>query len=83
MIDFNHWKGSQIGDDIQTLIYEKSNLQIVETLKPVFSLDGDQYCFLYGSLPNDCILGFGETPLLAVQDFCNNFRFQKAKIFKK
>jgi len=77
-IDFDHWKGSQIGDDIQINLSEERDFQIFRAFNPVFSKDGNQYCFLYGTLPNDCIVGFGDTPQLAMKDFCNNYFNQKA-----
>lgn len=77
-IDADHWKGAQILDEIQAAEQEKRELQIVNMLKPEFSKDGNQYCFLYGTLPNDCIIGFGDTAYLAMRDFCNNFYTSKA-----
>ena len=77
-IDFDHWQGSQIADVIMRNLNEQSDLQIIQALNPEFSQDGNQYCFLYGELPNDCVIGFGETPLKAMVDFVYNFRSQKA-----
>lgn len=76
-IDADHWKGAQILDEIQAAIQEKKELQVIESLKPEFSKDGNQFCYLYGNLPNDCIVGFGDTPYLAMVDFVNNFYSQK------
>lgn len=82
-IDFNHWKGSQIGDTIQANLSEQRDLQIISALKPEFSKDGNTWCYLYGVLPNDCIVGFGETPREAMFDFVRNFDNQKAIVFNK
>jgi len=78
LIDFNHWQGSQIGNDISQLISQKGRLDIISALQPKFSKDGNQFCYLYGELPNDCIAGFGDTPVGAMEDFVNNFYNQKA-----
>ena len=77
-IDFDHWNGAQIADMIKQNLDDKRIMQIMETFKPEFSKDGNQFCFLYGTLPNDCILGFGDTPNLAMLDFAKNFYNQKA-----
>lgn len=77
-IDFDHWKGSQLGDEMSSMLAEKRMLQIIESLKPEFSKDGNQYCYLYGTLPNNCVLGFGDTPYKAMEHFCNNFYSEKA-----
>lgn len=78
-IDADHWKGAQILDEVISQLDERRNLQVIESLKPEFSKDGNQYCYLYGTLPNDCIIGFGDTAYLAMRDFCNSFYNSKAK----
>lgn len=77
-IDFDHWKGSQIGDEISNQLDLEKRLSIISALKPTFSKDGNQWCYLYGELPNDCIVGFGDTPHDAMNDFVMNFYNQKA-----
>ena len=77
-IDFDHWKGSQIGDEISNQLDLERRLSIINALNPTFSKDGNQWCYLYGELPNDCIVGFGDTPHDAVNDFVMNFYNQKA-----
>ncbi len=48
--------------------------------KPLLSIDGDQYCVLYGSDLQTGIAGFGESPELAMLDFD---KMWKKKIVKK
>ena len=81
-IDFDHWKGAMIGDEILSNLALERSLKVVEALKPEFSKDGNQYCYLYGTLPNDCIVGFGDTPHLAMHYFVNNFLNEKALLIK-
>jgi len=38
-------------------------------LKPKLSLDGNQWCALYGENLQDGVAGFGDTPALAYADF--------------
>lgn len=77
-IDFDHWQGAAIGDQLRQNAEAEMNLQLIRSLNPVFSKDGNQFCFLYGTLPNDCIVGFGDTPYLAMCDFTKNFYNSKA-----
>lgn len=76
-IDFDHYRGSQIGDEMISNLELEKSLSIIKAFNPDFSKDGNQYCYLYGTLPNDCIVGFGDTPYLAMNDFVNNFFNQK------
>ena len=41
-IDFDHWKGSQIGDEISNQLDLEKRLSIISALKPTFSKDGNQ-----------------------------------------
>ena len=79
-IDFDHYLGNQIGDEIQNQQGLDRRLSIITALKPAFSKDGSRWRYLYGELPNDCIEGFGDTPVSAMEDFVNNFYNQKAVI---
>jgi hypothetical protein len=52
----------------------KSKLLVVSSLGAKFGKDGDQYYYIIGELPEkDCIVGFGETPLKALDEFCNMY----------
>ena len=50
---------------------------LVSQLKPIFSKDGNQWCFLYGENIQEGISGFGDTPWLAMMDFNMNFHNEK------
>lgn len=82
-IDFEHWLGSQIGYQSMENLEEQSDLQIIQALNPKFSKDGNQWCFIYGEFPNDCVAGFGDTPKKAMQDFCHNFRTENVIVVSK
>ena len=79
-IDFDHYKGAQIGDEIQNQQDLERRLSIIKTFNPKLTKDGDQYCFLYGELPNDCIIGFGNTVHDAMNAFVNNFYNEKEQL---
>lgn len=46
--------------------------------RPELSLDGNQWCALYGKDLMDGVAGFGDTPAEAMADFDKNWRGQKA-----
>lgn len=52
---------------------KKENLEIIATLKPELSVDGNQFCFLFGSNPMEGCAGYGNTVSEAVNEFCENF----------
>ena len=41
--------------------------------KPGLSIDGNQWCALYGDNPQDGVCGFGDSPADAMTDFNNNW----------
>jgi hypothetical protein len=85
-INFDTWQGTQIYEEQMSILSEKRAMQLIEMLKPEFSMDGNVYCYTYPSLmslPNDCIQGFGETAIAAANDFNKNFYTQKAHGNKK
>ena len=74
LIDFNHWLGSEIGNQLLVNAQEASWLQIISNLKPTFGKDGNQFYYIIGNIEQpDCIVGFGETPYKAMVDFCRCF----------
>jgi len=77
-LNADHWKVAQLVDELNATAIEKRMLQVIETLKPELSKDGDQFCFLYGKLPNDCVIGFGDTVGQAMNNFFTNFWNEKA-----
>ncbi|MEQ1519700.1 MAG: hypothetical protein ABL936_00345 [Aestuariivirga sp.] len=48
---------------------EAEEMTLVATLRPKISIDGNQWCVLYGENLQDGVAGFGDTPRLAVYDF--------------
>ena len=54
-------------------------LDLIEKLKPHFSKDGNQYCYLYGENLQVGIAGFGNTTAEAMSDFYRAFYNDTAK----
>lgn len=48
--------------------------------RPALSIDGNQWCALYGANLQDGVAGFGDSPSDAMRDFDNNWR---AKLLAK
>ena len=82
-LDANQNQVYNLISDMHSNAWDKADLQFIEALKPSFALDGNQYCFTYGELPNDCVQGFGDTPIKAMIDFVQNFRTQTINLLKK
>lgn len=51
------------------IVVEAAEYNLVALLKPSISIDGNQWCVLYGDNLQDGVAGFGDTPYLAVLDF--------------
>lgn len=47
--------------------------------RPVLSIDGNQWCALYGDNLQDGVAGFGASPALAMDDFDANWRLPLGK----
>ena len=78
-IDFDHFRGWQIADEIQNNLAEQRMLTLIDLLKPTFLKDGNQFCYLYGENLQVGIAGFGSTAYEAMSDFCKAFYNDKAK----
>jgi hypothetical protein len=74
MIQFaDGWREAQIHEETMTLIQQQKEKAIFEMLKPDLKVDGNQWCCLWGELPEVCIVGFGDTPANAVVQFYNAY----------
>ena len=52
------------------IIVEQAEYNLFQLLKPRIFIDGNQWCVLYGENLQDGVAGFGDSPYLAVVDFC-------------
>ena len=53
----------------------KELFTVVNQLGVKLQKDGDQWCYVYGELPEpDCIAGWGDTPEDALRDFYNKWK---------
>jgi len=48
-------------------------------MRPAISIDGNQWCALYGKNLQDGVCGFGDTPAEAMSDFDKNWYWQKSR----
>ena len=58
---------------------ERAELNLVAALGLRISVDGNQFCFLFGDDLQNGVAGFGETAALAAADFSKNWYNFKAK----
>lgn len=54
-------------------LVEAEELNKFALLKPKISIDGNQWCCLYGDNIQDGIAGFGDTPMKAIYDWNKQF----------
>lgn len=53
---------------------ESEEMNLVALLRPRVFIDGNMWCVLYGENIMDGVVGFGESPILAVYDFSKEWR---------
>ena len=61
-----HYRLQEIANELNST---RETMMWVRILKPTLSLDGDQWCALYGSNLKVGIAGFGDTPAKALIEF--------------
>lgn len=54
-------------------LVQREEMGLVEILKPKIKKDGDKWYVLYGENIQEGVVGFGDTPYLAILDFNKNF----------
>lgn len=59
------------GSTIQEVAYLHAAPSAI--FRPALSIDGNQWCALYGANLQDGVAGFGNSPELAMQDFDKNW----------
>lgn len=60
---------------IMNRLIEQEEINLFSILKPSISIDGNQYCVLYGKDLHDGVCGFGSTMIEAIHNF--NLEFYK------
>ncbi len=65
--DYSH----QISSMLESIEYENARPCVL--LRPKISIDGNQWCALYGDNLQDGVAGFGDSPAKAMQDFDRNW----------
>lgn len=63
--------GHRIECAMQDIVYEQTRPFVLH--KPEMSIDGNQYCFLYGKSIQEGCAGFGDSPANAARDFDKNW----------
>ena len=62
------------------VLVENEEMNLFSILKPKISIDGNQYCVLYGDDLQSGVSGFGDTLMLAIYDFNKNFHIPINKL---
>ena len=69
-VDFGHY-AERVGTAWEEAAAEQMRPSVL--LKPKLSVDGDQWCVLYGDNLQEGVCGFGESPSDAMRDFDESF----------
>lgn len=77
-IDFDHFRGSQLADEMASNLQEERELTIINRLRPTLGRDGHQWIWMLGEMPTNYLAGWGDTPSTAMTDFVRNFYKQRA-----
>lgn len=56
-----------VANEYMTAAYEQQRPSVL--MRPAISVDGNQWCALYGDNLQDGVAGFGNSPALAMADF--------------
>ena len=72
-LDPNHWQTAQLVNELNAAATELRAMQVIATIKPVLSKDGNQFCYLLGENLQEGIAGFGDTVAQAMYDFNKAF----------
>ena len=67
-----------IVDMVKDNLINESYYNLISSLKPEFSKDGNQFCYLYGNDLQSGIAGFGSTVYEAMVNFWLAFHKDKA-----
>ena len=58
---------------------EREEINLFSMLKPKVSIDGNQWCVLYGENLQDGVAGFGDTLMKAIYNFNKSFHLPITK----
>lgn len=73
MTELSFGQQERLTERLMQTAVEAAEYNLVATLHPSITIDGDKWCVLYGQDLMTGIAGFGETPYLAVLDFNRNW----------
>ena len=74
--DFSHL-AQVVAQEWEIAAYEQQRPSVL--LKPAISIDGNQWCALYGVNLQDGVAGFGDSPAKAMANFDKNWKEDLSK----
>jgi len=78
--DFSH-HAAIAAQEISCATYEHQRPSVL--FRPVLTIDGNQWCALYGDNLQDGVAGFGDSPANAMHDFDKNWQESLTLIERK
>lgn len=78
MITFQDgWREEDIHSEISKTQSLAQYREVFQMLQPSIEIDGNQWCVIWGTMPEKYIAGFGDTLSQAVSNFYNDYLNQK------
>ncbi len=78
VIQYEDWRQEEVRGDLSWINRLTMEREVFQMLQPRLEKDGNQWCCIWGHMPELYIAGFGDTPAKAVSDFFNSYHNQKA-----
>lgn len=69
-----NWQNQELHDQLMVNAQLQEDKTIFEMMKPRLEIDGNQWCCIWGIMPENYIAGFGDSPCKAISDFCRAWR---------
>ena len=72
------WREDQVHQDLMIVIQHQKEREVFQMLSPRIEKDGNQWCVIWGQMPENYIAGFGDTLYQAVASFYSEYCNSKA-----
>ena len=77
-----HYSEEAIIQSVHNALDLEQAKHIMQIMNPRLCKEGNQWCYIWGDVPELFIVGFGDTPIEAMFSFVHDFRSHKLNIDK-
>lgn len=72
-----HYSENAIIEGVHTTMELEQQKHVFQMLNPRLEIDGNQWCCIWGAMPELYIAGFGDTPAQAIRNFVSDYYTSK------